>query len=421
MDGSLEILWGLFVALGVGLLIGIERGWTSRADDEGKRVAGIRTFSLVGLLGGIWAQMTQLVPPWMLGIVFLGLVALIIAGYLSQKQTSPDVGLTTEIAILITFSLGAWASLGYKLPALIAAVVVLTLLNLKPTLHNWLKKIELKEIYAWIKLLIISVIFLPLLPNQGFGPWDALNPYWIWWMVVLISGLSFVGYILTRLIGNRFGPLLTSFVGGMASSTAITFSLAAIAKEKKFGAIHIFMSGVLLASSISFIRVFIEVAVVNSSLLSMLWLPLSVMFVVTLLCGYWVWKSSKSSSGEEKEIKIENPLQLSRALKFGFLLAVILLLTNAAENYLGEQGIYIVSLISGVMDVDAITLSLSRKANDVLAHSSAVTGIIIAVVMNTFFKTAFFSFIAGIKRSKQLIISSLFVMISGIISLVLFV
>jgi uncharacterized membrane protein (DUF4010 family) len=421
MDGTLEILWDISVALGVGLLIGIERGWTSRADDEGKRVAGIRTFSLIGLLGGVWAQMTQLVPAWMLGIVFLGLVALIIAGYLSQKQTSPDVGLTTEIAILITFSLGAWASLGYKLPALIAAVVVLTLLNLKPTLHNWLKKIELKEIYAWIKLLIISVIFLPLLPDQGFGPWDALNPYWIWWMVVLISGLSFVGYILTRLIGHKFGPLLTSFIGGMASSTAITFSLAAIAKEKKFGAIHIFMSGVLLASSISFIRVFIEVAIVNSSLLSVLWLPLSVMFVVTLLCGYWVWKSGKSSSDEEKEIKLENPLQLSRALKFGFLLAVILLLTHAAENYFGEQGIYIVSLISGVMDVDAITLSLSRKANDVLAHSSAVKGIIIAVIMNTFFKTAFFSFIAGIKRSKQLIISSIVIMISGIVSLILFV
>ena len=421
MDGTLEILWDISVALGVGLLIGIERGWTSRADDEGKRVAGIRTFSLIGLLGGVWAQMTQLVPAWMLGIVFLGLVALIIAGYLSQKQTSPDVGLTTEIAILITFSLGAWASLGYKLPALIAAVVVLTLLNLKPTLHNWLKKIELKEIYAWIKLLIISVIFLPLLPDQGFGPWDALNPYWIWWMVVLISGLSFVGYILTRLIGHKFGPLLTSFMGGMASSTAITFSLAAIAKEKKFGAIHIFMAGVLLASSISFIRVFIEVAIVNSSLLSVLWLPLSVMFVVTLLCGYWVWRSGKSSSDEEKEIKIENPLQLSRALKFGFLLAVIILLTHAAENYFGEQGIYIVSLISGVMDVDAITLSLSRKANDVLAHSSAVTGIIIAVIMNTFFKTAFFSFIAGIKRSKQLIISSLLIMISGIVSLILFV
>jgi uncharacterized membrane protein (DUF4010 family) len=240
-------------------------------------------------------------------------------------------------------------------------------------------------------------------------------------MVVLISGLSFVGYILTRLIGHKFGPLLTSFIGGMASSTAITFSLAAIAKEKKFGAIHIFMSGVLLASSISFIRVFIEVAIVNSSLLSVLWLPLSVMFVVTLLCGYWVWKSGKSSSDEEKEIKLENPLQLSRALKFGFLLAVILLLTHAAENYFGEQGIYIVSLISGVMDVDAITLSLSRKANDVLAHSSAVKGIIIAVIMNTFFKTAFFSFIAGIKRSKQLIISSIVIMISGIVSLILFV
>ncbi|MFN2394341.1 MAG: MgtC/SapB family protein [Bacteroidales bacterium] len=421
MDGTLEILWDLSVALGVGLLIGIERGWTSRADDEGKRVAGIRTFSLVGLLGGVWAQMTQLVPAWMLGIIFLGLVALIIAGYLSQKQTSPDVGLTTEIGLLITFSLGVWASLGYKLPALIAAVVVLTLLNLKPTLHNWLKKIELKEIYAWIKLLIISVIFLPLLPDQGFGPWDALNPYWIWWMVVLISGLSFVGYILTRLIGHKFGPLLTSFVGGMASSTAITFSLAAMAKGKSAAGIHIFMSGVLLASSISFVRVFIEVAVVNSTLLSLLWVPLSVMFVVTLICGFWIWKSSPSSSDEDKEIKIENPLQLSRALKFGFLLAVILFLTHAAENYFGEQGIYFISLISGVMDVDAITLSLSKKANEALAHSSAVTGIVIAVVMNTFFKTAFFSFIAGINRSKQLIMSSFLIMISGIVSLILFV
>ena len=421
MDGTLEILWDLSVALGVGLLIGIERGWTSRADDEGKRVAGIRTFSLVGLLGGIWAQMTNLLPAWMLGIVFMGLVALIIAGYLSQKQTSPDIGLTTEIALLITFSLGAWASLGYKLPALIAAVVVLTLLNIKPTLHKFLLKIEIKEIYAWIKLLIISVIFLPLLPNQGFGPWNALNPYWIWWMVVLISGLSFTGYILTRLIGHKFGPLLTSFLGGMASSTAITFSLASMAKDKRTGAIHIFMVGVLLASSISFIRVSIEVAVVNPALLSLLWVPLSVMFVVTLICGFWIWKSRTSSSDEDKEIKIENPLQLSRALKFGFLLALILLLTHAAENYFGEQGIYIVSLISGVMDVDAITLSLSRKANEVLSHSTAVRGIVIAVIMNTFSKTAFFAFICGISRSKQLIISSSLIIISGILSLVLFV
>jgi len=421
MNGTLEILWSLFVSLGVGLLIGIERGWTSRDDDEGKRVAGIRTFSLVGLLGGVWAQISQLIPAWMLGIVFLGLVALIIAGYLSQKKTSPDIGLTTEIALLITFSLGAWAAMGYKLPALIAAVVVLTMLNLKPTLHNWLRKIEIKEIYAWIKLLIISVIFLPLLPNEGFGPWDALNPYWIWWMVVLISGLSFIGYILTRLVGHKFGPLLTSFVGGMASSTAITFSLAAMAKDKRTGAIHIFMSGVLLASSISFIRVTIEVAVVNPNLLSLLWLPLSVMFVVTLLCGFWIWKKSKSSADEDKKITIDNPLELTRALKFGLILAVILLLTHAAENYFGEQGIYVVSLFSGVMDVDAITLSLSRKANDALAHSSAVTGIIIALVTNTFFKTALFAFIGGIERSKQLIFSSFLIIVSGILSLVLIV
>ena len=200
MEQPLAILWNLLSALGIGLLIGIERGWSGRTEDEGDRVAGIRTFSLVGLLGGIAGEMSNVVGNWILTAVFIALAALVIVSYVMETriQGEKDVGITTEVALLITFSLGAWATFGYQIYALGSAVLVITLLSLKPVLHRWLRKIEVKEIYAGIKLLVISVILLPLLPNRGFGPWDAINPHWIWWMVVLISGLSFIGFILSN-------------------------------------------------------------------------------------------------------------------------------------------------------------------------------------------------------------------------------
>jgi uncharacterized membrane protein (DUF4010 family) len=424
MDAQLDIVWKLLSALGVGLLIGIERGWYGRKEDEGDRIAGIRTFSLVGLLGGIWATLIPYTGEWILGVVFLGFTALVVASYIFEIKVkkNEDIGITTEVALLITFSLGAWAALGYQAEALGSAVAVISLLSLKPVLHHWLQKIEMEVIYAGIKLLVISVILLPVLPNQGYGPWDTLNPYWTWWMVVLISGLSFIGYILVKYAGQDKGTLLTSIIGGLASSTAVTISLSQFAKQLKKGRTYIFVAGVLVASSIMLVRVFIEVSVVNRSLLDPLWIPLSTMLVLTVLCVIWLWIKAENDAHEENpSLELGNPLQLPTALKFGALLAVILVTATALQEWFGDQGIYLLALLSGLMDVDAITLSLSKMAKTDISASVATMGIVISVISNTIVKAGLFVFWAGWKKSIDLLWMIGIISAGGVLSVWLFV
>lgn len=419
MDPQLELIWKLGASLAIGLLIGIERGWHGRTEDEGDRVAGIRTFSLSGLLGGIWAVLIPHTGEWILGLVFVAFTGLIIASYIFEQKLPEDhdIGITTEVGLLLTFTLGSWAALGYQIEALATAVVVTTLLSIKPVLHNWLQKIEVEVIYAGIKLLIISVILLPLLPNQGYGPWDTLNPYWIWWMVVLISGLSFLGYILVKYAGQDKGTLLTSIIGGLASSTAVTISLAQFAKQYKKGSHQIFIAGVLVASCIMLVRVFIEVSVVNRELLSPLWIPLAVMLILTIGCVIWLWmRSEDGSSKENPTLDLGNPLQLPTALKFGALLAVILVLATALQEWFGDQGIYLLALLSGLMDVDAITLSLSKMAQAEITDTVATLGIVIAVISNTLVKAGLFIFWVGWRKSLELIWMILIISAGGVLS-----
>jgi len=405
MNLELTVIWNLLSALGIGLLIGIERGWSGRLEDEGDRVAGIRTFSLVGLFGGVWTEVSRFVNEWILAVAFLSLAALVIASYIikAKVEEEKDLGITTEVALLLTFTLSSWAAFGYHVYALGATVIVISLLSLKPTLHRWLHKIEVKEIYAGIKLLIITVILLPLLPNKGYGPWEAINPHWIWWMVVLISGLSFIGYILIKYLGEDKGTMLTAITGGLASSTAVTLSLAQFARQQKKIASGIFIAGVLVASSIMFVRVGIEVAVVNYSLLFPLWIPLTTMLILTLGSGFWLWQKHLQLEDDQPPIELKNPLQFFTALQFGLLLGVILLLATAMEKWYGDQGIYLLALFSGLMDVDAITLSLSRMAEEGTDPSVATLGIVIAVITNTIVKAGLFMFWAGYNKSKQLI------------------
>lgn len=416
---QLQILWNLLTALGLGLLIGIERGWSGRLEDEGDRVAGIRTFSLVGLLGGVWTEVSQFTSEWILAGAFLALAALVIASYVveARVEEEKDLGITTEVALLLTFALSSWAAFGYHAYALGTTVVVISLLSLKPTLHNWLHKIEVNEIYAGIKLLIITVILLPLLPNKGYGPWEAINPHWIWWMVVLISGLSFIGYILIKYLGEDKGTMLTAITGGLASSTAVTLSLAQFARQQKKLASGIFIGGVLVASSIMFIRVGIEIAIVNAALLYPLWIPLTTMLILTLGSGVWLWRKHLQLAEDQPPIELKNPLQFFTALQFGLLLGVILLLATAMEKWYGDQGIYLLSLFSGLIDVDAITLSLSRMAQEGTDPNVATLGILIAVITNTLVKAGLFIFWAGYNKSKQLIWLIILISGAGIISL----
>ena len=395
-----QIVIHLLSALAIGLLIGIERGWSGRKEEEGARIAGMRTFSLIGLLGGVAAEVSNILGEWIIVAFIIAITALIIVGHIFETRKSGDIGTTTAFSMMLTFLLAVWAALGFYVYALGASVLVVALLGMKPVLHKWLKNIETEEVYAGIKLLIISVILLPLLPNEGYGPWEALNPYWIWWMVVLICGISFVGYFAIKHIGNRMGTLVTSITGGLASSTAVTLSLAQFARQYKIK--NLFTGGVMIASSIMFIRVMVEVAVVNASLLHPLWIPILLMFLSVLGGGYFLWKQN-TDVGQEPELKLDNPFKITMAIKFGALLAFIMVLAAAMQEWFGDQGIYMLSIVSGLADVDAITISLSRLALGELSEQVAVMGIVLASGMNTIVKGFIFAFFVGYKESLQLI------------------
>jgi uncharacterized membrane protein (DUF4010 family) len=400
MEEDFQIVIHLFAALAVGLLIGIERGWSGRQEEEGARVAGLRTFSLIGLLGGVFAEITRITSEWVLIAALIAITGMIIVGHIQEAKRSGDIGTTTAFSMLITFALAAWAAMGYYVYALGTSVVVITLLGMKPVLHRWISNVETDEIYAGIKLLLISVVLLPLLPNTGYGPWEAFNPYWIWWMVVLICGISFTGYFAIKYTGNRLGTLVTSITGGLASSTAVTLSMAQFARQYKVKTL--FMGGVMIASSIMFIRVLVEVAVVNPALLHPLWIPIILMFAGVLAGGYMLWRKSERVE-METSLELKNPFNIVMALKFGLLLAVIMLLAAGMQEWFGDRGIYTLSLVSGLMDVDAIVLSLSRLALNDLSEEVAVMGIVLASATNTIVKGFIFTFFVGLRESLPLI------------------
>ena len=229
---------------------------------------------------------------------------------------------------------------------------------------------------------------------------------------MLISGISFLGYVIIQLVGEKKGTLVTAVAGGMVSSTAVTISLARFAKEQKTNLI--FSAGVLVASAIMFIRVVIEVLVVYPGLFKALWLPLGTMFAGLVCALVWVWwHRDRKESGDHQPVALKNPLQLGMALQFGLILAVVLLLSEAMKEWFGSSGIYVLSVISGLIDVDAIVLSLSRSARQDLASEVAVLGIILACLTNTLVKGVIFAFIAGFKAHFRLPLLMLAAMIPG--------
>jgi uncharacterized membrane protein (DUF4010 family) len=412
MDTSYNLAIKLLAALAIGLLIGIERGWSDREEDEGERVAGIRTFSLIGLLGGVCALISEQTTPWFMVAAFPGVCALIIAGHILEVRADKDMGTTTAFTMMLSFVLSAWAAFGHPIPAMAVTVVVISLLGYKPVLHSWLKTIQPGDFFSGLKLLIISLVLLPLLPNKGYGPWEALNPYWTWWMVVLISGISFLGYVIIQIAGQKKGVLVTAIAGALVSSTAVTISLARFAKQQKTS--FVFSAGVLVAAAIMFIRVVIEVFVVYPGLLKALWLPLATMFAGLLCALAWIWwQRDRNETGDHQPLVLKNPLQLGMALQFGLILAAVLFLSEAMKEWFGSSGIYVLSVVSGLIDVDAIALSLSRSARQDLAMEVAVIGILLACLTNTLVKGVIFAFIAGVRVHFKLPLLMLAAMLPG--------
>lgn len=376
----------LAVALLLGAIIGLERGWDAREQKSGERIAGIRTFSLVGLLGGISAVLATEITVWAFPVLLLCVAAMGLVAYSERLDHIRNFSITGLVGMLLTFCFGAVAVAVDPVIATAAAVVTAIILDNKQEIHGWVQKLQAHELDAALKLLLISVVMLPLLPNERMGPGGVLNPREIWWMVVMIASISFVGYFAIRVAGARKGILFTSLFAGLSSSTALTLHFARqSAKNPDFN--PQFAAGILIACGTMFPRILVYCLVINAALLPQLIWPVLVMTALLYGPALFIWqKNSKQQQISQPNLS-QNPLDLSSALVFGFLLTAILLLGEFLKNAFGDAGVYALAATSGVADVDAITLSLTRMSNNGLAMDAAVLGIVIAAAVNNLVKS----------------------------------
>lgn len=377
----------LGVALLLGMLVGLQRGWQARDRGPGERIAGIRTHALTGLLGGVGALLARDLTPWILPTLLLALVLFNLAAYWIRAPRSGDYSITGAVGLFLTFAFGAMAVAVDVALAAAAAVITVLILDNKKEIHSLLRKLEARELDAGFKLLLITVVMLPLLPNRAMGPGGVLNPYTIWWLVVLIASISFVGYFAIRVAGTGKGILFTSLFAGLSSSTALTLHFSRQARDAQALSPQL-AAGILIACGTMFPRVLIYCAIINAQLLPQLVTPILVMAAMLYLPAAVIWYRNREALTVDQPLLNRNPLDLQLALLFGVLLTVILLVGHWLQQWLGDAGIYMLSATSGIADVDAITLSLTRMSQDAISLETAVLGIVLAASVNNIVKAA---------------------------------
>jgi uncharacterized membrane protein (DUF4010 family) len=393
MDGS-EEFWRLILAVGIGLLVGIERGRHTRDEGGGARIAGVRTFTLMGLLGGVAATVSLELGAWVLAATILTYGALVVTAHVLRTREVRDFGITTEVAELLVLLLGALAVLGDATLAAAGAVVTVAFLSAKPVLHQWVEQIKRLELTAAVELLVLSVVLLPVLPNRGFGPDGILNPYELWWLVVLVAAISFAGYFAMKLAGPRSGLLLTAVLGGLASSTALTISFAKLGRSDPRMA-PMLAAGVALAAGIMFVRLVVLIGLVDRSLVPGLLWPAGLALAASLLmAGVLGLEVHRRDVRPGAAHKIANPSEVATALTFGAVLAAVVLLSHYVQQWLGEAGLYALAAVAGLTDTDAISLSLARMSTEQIATQAAVQAIVIGAVANTLVKLGIVAAIA---------------------------
>jgi uncharacterized membrane protein (DUF4010 family) len=386
MDG-LDLFYRFGVALFIGVLIGLQREHTYDLEERppGESFAGVRTFALISLAGCTAALLSDLLGSALVFAAFLLLVGGLIAASYLQTAARGRIGLTTEIAAIIAAMAGALAYWDQNGLAVAVAVVVVVLLSLKLELHRFAERLTREDVLATLKFAVITAVILPVLPNRSFGPppFDVLNPYKIWLMVVLISGISFLGYVLIKVVGAHRGIALTGLLGGLASSTAVTLSMAARSRLNSELA-RAYAMATILSWSVMFVRVLVEVAVVNPGLLGSLWAPVVGGGLVAVVVAVYLYYRVAADVGE---LSVTNPFELRPAIGFGIVYGLVLLITRTAQIHFGDAGIYVSSLVSGLADVDAITLTMAElTANEGLDLGVGALAVVLAIVSNTLVK-----------------------------------
>jgi uncharacterized membrane protein (DUF4010 family) len=361
------------------LLVGLQR---ERVESE---LAGIRTFPLITLLGTVCALLSLQFGGWVLAAGFLGLAMLVFSANRAKLRAGHvDPGMTTEVAILLMFGIGAYVVLGRLSAAVATGAAVAILLHFKQPMHRFVQRIGERDLLAIMQLALISLVILPVLPNRAYGPFGVLNPFKTWLMVVLIVGISLAGYVGYKLLGKNTGTLLAGLLGGAISSTATTVSFARRTRSTpQTGTVAAVV--IMIAAAVSFARVIVEVAIVTPRRLHVIGPPLAVELLLLATLAGVVWVVGRKAAVELAEP--ENPAELKSALIFGALYAVILFGVAATKHYLGDRGLYAAAVISGLTDMDAITLSTAQLVNaGQLTADVAWRVILLAAMANTLFK-----------------------------------
>jgi uncharacterized membrane protein (DUF4010 family) len=390
---DLTVATRLAIALALGLIIGMEREWQGQDSSDEQQSAGIRSYAFAGFLGGIVAVLEGMSGLLFLAIAFLGFTAIVATAYFITARKNNDYGITSELALLLTFVLGALAGKGLLAEAVASAVVTAALLGFKEELHRSLRILDRRELMATLQLLLIAAVALPLLPDQNLGPWNALNPRAIGWLVLLIAAISYVGYFAMRFLGARVGLLATAILGALVSSTAVTVSFGRIAKQGQ-ASLPLLGAGISLAAGTMAVRILLEVLVVNPALLKLLLPSIALLAGVPLVATVAIVLRT-SSTDTSTNIPLRNPIELGSALGFAAFLAILFILIKVVESWFGDAGIYILSALSGVSDVDAVSLSLAQATKGNLALSVGATGILIAAMVNTVVKALLAALIGG--------------------------
>lgn len=368
----------LGLSLALGLLVGLER---ERAESA---LGGIRTFPLIALFGTVCAQIGQATSGWMVAAGLLAVAAvLLVSNFAKVRGGDHDPGMTTEVAALLLYGVGAMIVLVTMQAAVVLGAAVAVLLHLKRALHGFIGQMGDRDVRAIMQFAVLSLVILPVLPNENYGPYEVWNPFKIWLMVVLIVGISLGGYVAYKLFGAKAGMLLGGIIGGLVSSTATTVSFARRTAGSESAA-PLAALVIMIAAAVSYARVVVEVAVVSWGNFLQIAPPLILMFLVT--CGIAAVMLLRVKRQQAKLPEQKNPAELKSAIVFGAIYAVVLLAVAFGEEYFGDAGLYVVAVISGLTDMDAITLSAAQMTNGGLSTTTAWRAILIASMANFVFK-----------------------------------
>ena len=387
-DGGiwLEPLQRVGLALAIGFLVGIERGWKQRDEDDGQRVAGVRTFALIGLLGGVSGLLLPALGPIPVAAILLAFGAGFTAFQIRRANEDGDNSVTSTIAGLLVFILGLYATVGEPIVAAAGGVAATLVLAFKDSLHLWVRSITWTEMRSALLILAATCIALPLIPAGYIDPWELVEPRSLWWLTIIIATVSFAGYITLRTIGPRSGLMIGSMLGSIVSSTAVTIDLGRRVRAGEVTASN-GASAAALAAAVSLTRCGVVASALSAPMAIRLWPVVGISVLVCLACA-WIFARPNSLEKAATYAMIKSPLDLWSVGRFAALLGLLTIGANLVARMFGSYGLDVFAATAGLVDIDAVTLAVGKLANTGLAPETAVTAILIGITANQLFKLA---------------------------------